>query len=398
MVLILLSALAAGFGVVRETPATFRADAELRVDSSHVDPLLAASPGLLPRYFAEQATSPRVLKRAAAALGVPVDRGLLNRVWADAIPDTYIVLVHAEASTGTQAAAVANAVAKAVVDQNRDDTTARPDAVTAYLSGQLTQKTPVPGPSATASGQNPYITAYQAFQVQQVATTRELDRVSIGEPARPPGRPISPDLFRYMLLALVAGMSLAVVAGLLLEQFDDRLFSSEAMAAAAGTSLVIGVDAGRKADAERQLLMTLAGHRLLGPGARWRRLLVVAVSEGAPAAAVAQALARTAPDGDGVVIVNDARSGAGGEIAVEAPDRLLAMMDALFGRTAMLVVAPPPSTSPIAGTVASHADGAVLVATARKTRAAEVRRAAAALREAGCFPVCAYLAASGAMR
>ena len=398
MVLILLSALGAGFAVARATPATFRAEAELRVDSSHLDPLLAASPGLLPRYFAEQATSPRVLKRAAVALGVAVDRGLLNRVWADAIPDTDIVLVHAESPTGTQAAAVANAVAQAVVDQNHDDTTARPDAVSAYLSGQLIQKSPAPGPSATTGGQNPYITAYQAFQGQQVATTRELDRVSLGEPARPPTRPISPDVLRYMLLALIAGLSLAVVGGLLLEQFDDRLFSSEAMAAAAGTSLVIGLDAGRKAEPERQLLVALAGRRLLGPGASWRRLLVVAVSDGAPAAAVAQALARTAPNGDGVVVVNDARSAVGGEVAVEAPDRLLAMMDAFFGRAAMLVVAPPPATSPIAGTVAPHTDGAVLVATARKTRAAEVRRAAAALRKAGSFPVCAYLAAPGAMR
>ena len=78
------------------------------------------------------------------------------------------------------------------------------------------------------------------------------------------------------------------------------------------------------------------------------------------------------------------------------PEQLLSLTEASFGQTLTLVAVPSPREAPMAATLARRTDGAILVATARRTRASEVRRTATALRAAGVVPLAAFLLAPGA--
>ncbi|TMD07981.1 MAG: hypothetical protein E6J02_06040 [Chloroflexi bacterium] len=393
--------LLAGALIVRVTPPTYQADAELNVDTSNLDPALDASPGLIPRYYAQLATSPRILKRAAVSLGIPVDRRLLDQVQAEAIQSTPVVVIHAQASSGPRAASIANAVAKAVVDQNREDQTAHPSDATAYLANQLAQLDGSGGAPADPVHRRG---VYDALQQQRVAQARSADRVALSQAAVVPSRPRWPDPVRYLLVALLAGMAVALLGALFLEQLDDRLFTTEALALAAGTRLAVGVDRPRPGAPPGPPVFTLAKRRIVAPSLCSRTVLVVAASASDRAAGVAGALGRAAWDeGDSVLVVNSEGEESFGDEAdgparllSRTPEQLLSLTEASFGQTLTLVAVPSPREAPMAATLARRTDGAILVATARRTRASEVRRTATALRAAGVVPLAAFLLAPGA--
>jgi hypothetical protein len=281
------------------------------------------------------------------------------------------VLVAAYASDANAAAANANAVASSVIDVYQADQASRKDDSRQYLESQLAQLHP---------GTGAYLDTYERLQSEYVALSSSLDSIYVLAPAVPPSTPVRPDRSRYLLVALLTGICAGLLAALVRERVDDRVRTAEDVARAAATRLVVSID-GRAPAERRARLLSIAARKL---GARGKTLLVVAARKEERAGEVAEALVRAATvNGDPAVLYRanlGTRSPALAARAIQAGS---------WGLT--LVAVPAPAESPMAVSLARLADGAVIVASAGKTRFSQVAGAAAALRAAGVPTVAAVV-------
>ena len=363
--------LAGGAAAVALTPTAFEARAQLYVTPTQSSPGLDANPGLLDRYFAGQATTPRVLALAAGKLGRPLDSAFVDSVYAQP-GQTNTVVVTVYDPDPRQAAAAANAVASSVVDAYRADQSARRDDARRYLQSQLAQLDP--------TGRE-YVDTYDRLQARDVALANSLDSVYVLAPAVPPTGPARPDRTRYLLVALLAGICAGLLAAVVRERLDERVRSAEELATAASARLVIGIE-NRAQASRRTSLLALAARRLDAPG---KTLLVVGGGRGDDPGEVAEELGKAADaEGKRVVVFRD-------DLGLASP-LVLGRLIAGGAERLTLVAVPAPSQSPTAISLASRADGAVIVATAGRTAFSAIAQTAGRLRDAGLPVVAAVLA------
>ena len=389
-VMLMLICLVGAFALVVVKPRTYEASALLFVDERHnssqgFDLALQAAE-LMSHHYLEMATSREVLQAACSSPdvsslspGVGCDpASLAGKVRADTVRGTSLISITVSSSSPTAAATLANAIANALVAQDKQQVAELLAPTKTYLDAELDRLSkaikdeksalPAGGSSpALAALESEYSATYARRQDIALEEYRLAGSLSVVEAAQPPAKPADPDPVRYLLVGLVAGLALALVAVLMLEYFDERVREPEDLARAAGTPLVVMVPrATRRGAANEPYSLAHAG--LLAAQPRLRRVLVAASSPHDHAEVAARGLAAAATEGGQQAFVEGLddeapRAGAADELKV--------------------IAAPSPDVSSRALNLAGSTDLAILVATAGRTRFGEARRTAEMLRQAG---------------
>jgi capsular polysaccharide biosynthesis protein len=447
MALIALFTLGAGAAALLRPP-TYQATALLFVDerfnSSQGFDLALQAGELLSTHYINEANSQPVLERACSGKYFDASKFscspalLANHVSASTVQGTDAIAISATSRSAEAAAALANAVANALVDQDRADVDALMGPTRDYLNGaldqlgkqiadeqatiqQLEKQTP-PGEPAHIAGDQAQLTmletqygdTYAQLQNLQIEQSRLSGSLTLAQPATTPTKPIDPDPLRYLLVGLVAGICFGVLAAVLLDRYDDRLFETDTLAQAAGTSLVVSLASNSSAPSVFDSY-ALARASLLALHPYMHKLLVVAASPHGSVRSVAAGIGMAAASTGQKVLVVDAETKTGEDsphfsengstmTIVNAPSsgdatravRALAEANGEYDLTVVSV--PSPDHDPTAMMLAHAADVAVVVATARQTRFSEVRRTSEALRLAGIHVAAALFTAHGASR
>ena len=416
-------------------PPTYQGTALMFVDerynSSQGFDLALQAGELLSAHFIQAATSRPVLDRACSgayftgdSAGVTCTATSLGpRVSASTVRGTDWIGVTVSASSRTDASALANAVAGAMLDQNKADIDQLLAPTRDYLNSELKQLTTAiadeeatidrlqrqasPGQPAAIAGeqaqlsllQGQYASTYAQSQNLVIEQNRLSGSLTLVQAATPPAKPSDPDPLRYIAVGLAAGLCLGLAAVVVLDRFDDRLFESDAFSRAASTRLVVAVSQKQSGLARTSELYGVARAHLLAQHPHMTKLLVVAASPRDRVRAVAAGLGMAAVNAGQKVLVIDAeahtyvmqrQAGKNGSMMtiVSSPATHEGVVDdeSLTDRDKYdltIISAPSPEHDPTAVTMARTADVAVIVATARTTRAGEVRQTAETMRLAG---------------
>jgi len=450
--IIALVTLAAGVAsIVR--PPTYQGTALLFVDerfnSSQGFDLALQAGELLSAHFIETATSRPVLERACsgkyfdtpATVGYACSpEGLLAGVSANTVRGTSWIAVSMISRSAPESAALANAVARAMIDQNQADIEQLLAPTKNFLEGelnrlqtaiaaeqaQIAQLQKQSNPNVNNGSNSAAIAAHQAnltlLQSQYSATYARIQDLVIEQnrlagsltevqTATVPSKPIDPDPLRYLLAGLLAGLCLGLATVLIIDRLDDRIFDTEALARAAGTSLVVevGPRAPRTESGRTFEPYALARASLVAQHPALTKLLVVAASSRDRVRRIAAALGMAGVKAGQTVLVVDAeahnyvmhqQSGRNGSkmTIVSTPSNgdtripIDAIADPEGKYDLTIMSAPSPDVDPTAVSLARMADVAIIVATAAKTRFSEARRTADSLRMAGVEVVAGILA------
>lgn len=428
--------LAAGLlSIVR--PPVYQGTALLFVDerfnSSQGFDLALQAGQLLSAHFIQTATSQPVLQRVCSGtyFNTPETTGyscsstkLAANVSADTVRGTDWIGVNVTSGSAAESAALANAVAGAMLDQNKADihqllapTRDYLDAQLKQLSTEITaeeatieqvQKQTPPGQLAPIAGhqaqlallQSQYSDTYAQSQNLIIEENRLAGSLTLVQPAAVPVKPIDPDPLRYLLVGLAAGLFVGLAAVVLLDRFDDRIFETDTLALVAGTRLVVAVSQKESASGRSAEVYAIARANLLAQHPHMHKVLLVAASPRDRVRPIAAGLGLAAVNAGQKVLVVDAEANAyvmqrqtaknGAQMTiVSGPTNGNGAVDpeAIEDRDGQyeltVLSAPSPDRSPTAVNAARTADVAIVVATARVTRSSEVRRTAETLRLAG---------------
>jgi capsular polysaccharide biosynthesis protein len=429
-------------------PPVYQGTALLYVDqrynSSQGFDLALQAGELLSAHFIQTATSRPVLERACSGtyFDTPATSAyscdattLAPRVSAATVKGTDWIGVSVTAGSANESAALANAVARAMIDQNKADVALligpTLDALNSELKSlstqiqaeqatidQLQKDTP-PGQQAPIAGHQANLALLQTEYTATYAKSQDLviekdqlgGSLTLVQQAIPPPKPYDPNPLIYVAVGFVAGLCIGLLAVVLVDRFDDRLFEPEALSIAAGTRLVVALSANDTASTSNRSSepYALAHANLRAQHPHLTKLLVVAASQRDRVRPVAAGLGLAAVKAGQKVLVVDAEAntyvmhqrsgrnlssmtivsapqGGGGRVTTEA----LADADGHYDLTIMS--APSPDSDPTAVSLARTADVAIVVATARATRFSEVKRTAETLRLAGIHVAASILA------
>lgn len=407
-----------------------------RFNSSQGFDLALQAGELMSAHFIQTATNRVVLQRAcsgtyfdsAATSGFSCDAtALAPHVSASTVKGTDWIGVSVTSGSAVEAAALANAVGRAMIDQNKadvdqligptlDSLNLQLKTLTTQIQAeqdaidQLQRATP-PGQQAPIAGQQANLSLLQTQYAATYAKSQDLlieenqlaGSLTLAQSAVPPAKPYDPNLLIYLAVGVVAGLSVAFLTVVLVDRFDDRLFEPEALSLAAGTRLVVSVsprDSGSLSSRPGEPY-SLARANLLAQHPHLTKILVVAASSHDRVRPVAAGLGLAGvKDGQRVLVVDAEAStyvmhqqagrngsrmtivsapveGGGTRLAKEA----LAEAEGKYDLT--IFSAPAPDKDPTAVSLARTADVAIVVATARSTRFSDVKRTAETLRLAG---------------
>jgi uncharacterized protein involved in exopolysaccharide biosynthesis len=404
-----------------------------RFNSSQGFDISLQAGGPLSDHFIQTSTSLPVLVRACSRtyFDTPALSGfsctatsLMPRVSANTVSSQDWIAVNVTAGSAAEAAALATAVARAMVDYNQADIDKLLTPTKNYLDAELkrlggdvqteqatiAQLQTAPGhQDATASHQanlnllqSQYLSTYARIQDLVIEENRLAGSLKLDQPAVPPLNPVDPDPVRYLAVGLVAGMCVALLAVALVDRFDDRLFDTEALSMATGTRLVLAVTSRDSATLSRRASnpYAMARTNLLALHPDLTKVLVVAASSrdlvrpvgaGLGTAAVKAGQKVLLVDPDASTYVMQQQSGHDGPrmtiLSAPADGETLdvsgAPTDADGTYDLTIILTPPPETYPSAISMARVGDIAIVVATAGATRFSDVKRTTETLRLAG---------------
>lgn len=422
-------------------PKTYEATAEIYLDTARTatdfDAGIAAGDLLQHDYIIlannratllEACTKPGVTCRADDLLAPENTIG--KRVTATIDRGTSTLAVTAKGATPADAAALANAVAQSVIDQDAAEVARLLQPALDDLDGQLTRLSgqiateqqaltnSAPGSTAAAAHTarlGELQTEYTLVEARKLDLLGRRDRLtnvaSISQPALPPDKPESPSLRLYVAAAAVAGLCVGFLATLVVARFDDRIVTPVDLANAASLPLSL-VAAGTPGplpvrvpfihnDQPRPYSVALATLLARFPDAH--RVMVVAASNRDHVDSVASRLgAEAARAGHRVAVLQadgDSGHGSGGPplpglqtivVHGDGMGTAAALRDVINDEPReepndhlVLVSVPSPDTRPSTLMLKQAVKDAVLVATAGVTRYGEARRTANLLRQSG---------------
>jgi capsular polysaccharide biosynthesis protein len=301
--------------------------------------------------------------------------------------------VSAKGRTPQLAAALANAVAQAMINQDsgevirlykpaRDNLNKEIAQLNAAMDTEQKALASSPPGSSAAAGhqaelnrlQNAYMLDLTRVTDLNVRMDRLTNIANIVQPALAPAKAESPNPVLYIGAALVAGLCVGVFAALLIHRFDDRIVSADGLAKAAAAPAVFvtpGVLRGLLHPASSTYSLALANVFARSPAPR--SLLVVAASERDKSGPVARGLSSAAAGAGQHAAVVESNGSAPSEIH----DREFTEDDF------MLVPVQSPDVSSKALVLGRTIKHSVIVATNGVTRFADARRTADLLRQSG---------------
>jgi uncharacterized protein involved in exopolysaccharide biosynthesis len=422
-------------GALSLRPRTYEATAVIYLDiartASDFDAGISAGDLLQHDWIVLSGSRP-VLQAACASPGVTCspaelaspETTLAKRVRVAVSRGTSMLGVTAKGRVPQDAAALANGVAQAMIDQDksevqrllkpsRDDLEKQLTELAAMMDAeQQALQRSTPG-SSIATAHQAQLTRLQGQYATTFARREDLiqrqDRLTniatIVQPAMPPARPQAPSPSRYLLAGLAAGLVVGLLAGLLAERFDTRLYTTESLAAAAGVPVALLASPPR-GSAPPNGAYSVALASLLARAPDTRTVLVtgassrdhsdpVAVGLGTVAAHAGRQVvvvqgdglgAKPRPQGNGEVSGMKTISVAGDDGAETAALVAAVRKRADAERTPgafMLVSVPSPDSSPAALMLSGTTNRAIVVATKGATRFEDARRTADLLRQCG---------------
>lgn len=226
LIIIVLTLVGAGAALLWSARQPLRYEATARIIPNDIsqDIALLGSGGAGSRpltqqtaTYASRVRSAEVAQRAKQVMGSPSPPGeLATRVVARVEASTGFLSVVGRAGEAKDAAEIANAFARAAVDEITEDTRDRFKEAAAGLDEELE------GLSRAERGSLTYAVVQQRlFQLQALA--RFSEPASVGEQATAPGSPVSPRPVRNTVLGAVLGFILGLLAAFLRDSLDVRL-------------------------------------------------------------------------------------------------------------------------------------------------------------------------------
>ena len=425
ILLITLGGAAAAYWASVLRPPVYEASALVSIDESQnagqgVDVAMQADQFLTQRFIS-LATSHEVLVAVCAKEGHGCDATALARQIKVTTPRATAQLqILADASTPATAARLADEVADALIARNAVQVDAELGSQRVYLSDQLKQEgdqlnlalqqmaanDAAGRPNTTGVAQLTFLqTAYgstfQRLQDLDLQRSQRLNMLSVQQRAIAPRTPIDPDPTRYVAVGAVGGLTLGLLAALLIGGTRMRIQRSADLAEAAGTDTIVDFSRGLLRGVGRPYAY-LARISLTGQEQQ-PALLLVGSTLGERINDVGRELANVvAGSGKRVLLV---LAPAPGGLwwrwrRSQPPSRILVEPDGSDGIAALppgnridLVIhcSLPPMLDPSATWLSSTPDSAVLVATRGLTRIGEARRTVEMLERAGVQVIAAIL-------
>lgn len=414
ILLVFVVGLLGGAALAELTPPTYTAEAQLYVDPRANTSVIEQSNGLLNRYYIDQVTSERVLNRAAASFGHgTTPSSLAQRITATAVQSTNVVAVDAVWPSAQDAAALANAVARAAVAQTVADAADRlsrsAQQLSTEVSGlqsqiQATQRRLASDTSAQMPVDEAelsllttqYDTTFKSLQDLQVQRSQDADTVSLLQPASVPTGASGPSKVRYIAVGGAIAALLGVLLALVWERFDDTLHGPADLARATGIRLIIAVPrpSGSKTPSNAYALAqahVLSRHReirrlMVVPGSARLSALGVTLDLSIAAAQAGRRVVLLQPDPK-LVAGYAPRPGMSGKLSlsietVVSPADIERRLQNSDPDDLIVVAVPPLQLDSTALAISYLIDGAVVVAAGNLTRLSDVRETSEQLREA----------------
>jgi capsular polysaccharide biosynthesis protein len=369
----------------------------------------------------EACTTPAITCSASDLVAPETTIGKL--VTANVYRGTSELAISAKGRTPEDAAALANAVAQATIDQDAAEVIRLYQPAKDSLNKQLAQLASQmdaeqkalaasPQGSSTAAAHEAALTrlqnAYTLAMTRLMDLSQRQDRLTnvatIVQPALPPSKPESPNPLLYIGAAVVAGLCVGVFIALLIERFDDRIFSAEALAKAAAIPQAFvthDVQWLLFPKTKNAYSLALANMMARSPEALYA-VLVVAASARDHSDPVAGGLGAVAAGaGQRVTVMEfdrharhaaDRRREVAGVTTISMPDALsqspagvsrLQGIQGLKEGEFVLMSVPSPEVSPAALALGRSVKHSILVATDGVTHFGDARRTAELLRESG---------------
>jgi len=420
---IVAAVLALGAAHVRHP--TYEATAVLSVDESQAldqgfDVAMQADQYATQRFIA-MATEQPVLRAVCSQEGRGCTPQILQRqIKASALRTTGLIGISVDASTPGDASRMANEVARAVIQRYQQVINGKLQPQIAYYQGQLQQidqqiaqvqqaiaQVELIGytDAGTANREAPllaqlgrlqtqYTSTYSNLQQAQVQLSRQLNVLTLDQPATPPPRPIDPNPKLYLAVGVSAGLLVGFLMALMAERLRDRIGDASELAGATGCRLVLNLGEGGR-------LVGPASYGILAHASVMGRkerssVLLVAASPGDAVDQVGVDLGQAVAEVRNRVLVvqSSAEPAARRQIAVGSTSEVVVAGDDVpqqdgFDLTIRCV--PPPLHGPATPWLEAPPSTAVIVATRGRTRFSEARRTGELLRQVGIEPVAAVL-------
>ncbi len=283
-------AAATSYIVSTTMPKVYEASTTLLVNQAQTPGTVAYNDVLtsqqLTKTYGELIHKRPVLETVIADLRLPLTSGDLDKLLSvRVVRDTMLLELKAENTDPQLAAAIANAVTKTFIEENRNaqlgQATQSRDALQAQLqslerdiksiSAQIDQiraatdgRTPEARQAEISRLQNTlsqyqltYSQMLKSDQDMRLAETKALGSVTVAEPASVPAIPVRPKVPQNVLLAALVGLMLAVGMVLLIEYLDDTVKSGEDVARVLGAPALGHI--ARLKDPEAKMLSSLLG-------------------------------------------------------------------------------------------------------------------------------------------
>lgn len=219
--------------------------------------------------YDELSTSRPVLEAVIAKLNLGIaPEQLKDQVGATWIDTTQILSIRANASDANVAAAIANAIGDELIQRSPSNPTSQQalrrqqaDAQIARLQDTIRSTDGEIDNLANQVQQTTDPVAQRALIIQldqrraqlaaaqrsyndllQLLQTTDVNKITLVEAAVPvPDAPIAPDVSRTVLAAVIAGLVLGLVAMILLEYFNDVIYTPEALRKTTGLTYLGGL-------------------------------------------------------------------------------------------------------------------------------------------------------------
>ena len=271
----------AAYVYTRRVPPTYQASATLLINQgpspSTLDYNTLVTSQRVAQTDIELIRRRPVLDVAIQTLHLPyTSEELAKKVNVSVVVNTNLIEVTATDSNPTRVRDIANAVAQAFIDYNRQDVGQQTSDAEKTIQQQLTQvqqeisdttlklanakngNNPSIDVSLLQASLNEYQTSYSSLiaaeQSLRVSEGQAVNAVRIAEPAATPLAPIGPNLRTNVLIAGFAGMALALVVAFVYEYLDDTVKTSEDVTATVGLPTLAAISRTHQESAERRVM------------------------------------------------------------------------------------------------------------------------------------------------
>lgn len=257
-------------------------------------------------------TTPDTLQRAAATLRGETEKSLQSHVHATVEQNSNIVNVSATADKAGKAAAIANAVTKAFLGEDRSAELAQVSSERASLERELVREQAAVGPTPSVLDQAQLQSIRnQITQLDILAASAGTD-LQVAQAARPPGSPDTAGTLRNGILAFLAALFFGALVAYARDRLAPRVSGARELSRLTATPVLMtlpprrSLRRGTAETVEEELFQSLqALVRLQLPDREQHRILMTSAARDGSQARVTAGFARAlATNGNSTLVIS----------------------------------------------------------------------------------------------